>query len=413
MRFSLILLTMLSTITPAWAENRAVIIGNADYRHAPDLAGSDTGALAGVMRKAGFATREGVDLPADEMRQLLDLLAMADPAPGTRIVMLSGRFLTRGDETWFMGVEAQDPDAFGVAAQGVPLGLLMQLIGDSDRDAVLLLGVDQQAMPHGPGLESGIGVLPAGDRVSVITGTPEATARALRELAAGRPVARALAAGQGLKLLPGGNAQLIATRPAPPGSPLPAASAADRRAWAKAMTQDSAPAYSAYLDHNPAGAFAISARERRAGLRPRVQPPNAPDQVEAVPGLDHEALILLQTGLARLGFDPGPPDGLWGHKTRQALQDWQRGNGLDPSGQLDAAQLGELRRQITAQGPSPRHRRGVGILRLWTNLARAPQSLLGPTPRSEPPQAEDLPARPPTKPRQPETSERETTRMQR
>jgi hypothetical protein len=96
MRYFLFLLAALAGAAPAMAENRAVVIGNADYRNAPDLAGSDTAALAAVIRKAGFVTAEGVDLPSEQLRQVLDLLARDDLEPGARVVMLSGRFLNDG-----------------------------------------------------------------------------------------------------------------------------------------------------------------------------------------------------------------------------------------------------------------------------------------------------------------------------
>ena len=49
MRLIPILLAALIGATPVWAEKRAVVIGNADYRDAPDLAGSDTAALAAAL----------------------------------------------------------------------------------------------------------------------------------------------------------------------------------------------------------------------------------------------------------------------------------------------------------------------------------------------------------------------------
>lgn len=386
MRYCLMLLALLGAAAPLRAENRAVIIGNADYSHAPDLAGSDTGALAEVIRKAGFVTRQGVDLSSDGMRRTLDLLAMADPAPGARIVMLSGRFLTAGAETWFMGTEADKPGPLAAAGQGVPLGLVMQLIADAGHEAVLLLGTDQQTMPHESGLESGIGTLAPPPRVSVITGSPEATARALRELAAGRTLARAVAAGRGLKLLPGGNAQLTAVRPTPPSQALPAVTDAERSAWAEAVTRDTVRAYATYLEGRPDGAFAGAAQGRLAALRQqgqgRIGIPSGmpPAQAERALTLDRNARTALQLGLARLGLEPGAPDGLWGRKTRKALQTWQSGQGFEPTGYLTGQQLAELRRQIAAAnavGDGAATSAGRDrIQRLWSYLLHYPQNLL-------------------------------------
>ena len=45
--------------------------------------------------------------------------------------------------------------------------------------------------------------------------------------------------------------------------------------------------------------------------------------VEASLGLDRPARRLIQQGLRNEGFDPGAPDGLFGPRTRAAIQDWQ------------------------------------------------------------------------------------------
>ena len=50
--------------------------------------------------------------------------------------------------------------------------------------------------------------------------------------------------------------------------------------------------------------------------------------------LSREQRIQVQVGLAALGFDPGPADGLFGRKTRAAIWDWQEAKGLDTSGYL-------------------------------------------------------------------------------
>lgn len=399
MRYCLFLLAMFGAAAPAWAENRAVVIGNADYRHAPDLAGSDTAALAEVIRKAGFVTREGVDLPSDQMRRVLDLLAMADPAPGTRIVMLSGRFLTSGDETWFMGTEAERSGPLAAGGQGVPLGLVMQMLAGADRGAVLLLGTDRQVMPHEQGLESGLGALVAVKGVSVITGSPEATAKALRELVAGRPVGRALAAGPGLELLPGGDPRLVAASPSRPASPQPDPDDIERSAWAEATRLDTVKAYATYLERNPAGAFATAARERRAGLllleQARATASGSPAQTESALALPRDLRIQVQRGLSRLGRDPGAADGIWGQQTRQALQGWQRDNGFDPTGYLTAAQLAELQNQIRVRdsenagvGRQPQRPGFDRMQRLWSYLSRYPKGLIeaGSRPQAAPPE---------------------------
>ena len=50
--------------------------------------------------------------------------------------------------------------------------------------------------------------------------------------------------------------------------------------------------------------------------------------------MPREVRVLVQRGLAALGFDPGPADGLFGPKTRAAIWDWQAAKELDTTGYL-------------------------------------------------------------------------------
>lgn len=50
----------------------------------------------------------------------------------------------------------------------------------------------------------------------------------------------------------------------------------------------------------------------------------------------------VQAALKRQGFNIGTPDGQWGTQTANALQDFQRRNGLDPTGNLNLATLDAL-----------------------------------------------------------------------
>jgi len=61
--------------------------------------------------------------------------------------------------------------------------------------------------------------------------------------------------------------------------------------------------------------------------------------------MSREQRIQVQQGLAVLGFDPGPADGLFGPKTRAAVWDWQNAKGLEATGFLtpeEAEALGAM-----------------------------------------------------------------------
>jgi lytic murein transglycosylase len=59
-----------------------------------------------------------------------------------------------------------------------------------------------------------------------------------------------------------------------------------------------------------------------------------------------------QTALAKLGYNPGAPDGLIGLATRQALRAWQKDRGLPADGYLSPALVARLRASLTGGAAS-------------------------------------------------------------
>ena len=69
-------------------------------------------------------------------------------------------------------------------------------------------------------------------------------------------------------------------------------------------------------------------------------------------GPDPALIASVQRALASLGYDPGPPDGVAGPRTREALSAFQRDRGLIANGTLDGATLAALRLASTPSAPS-------------------------------------------------------------
>ena len=70
-------------------------------------------------------------------------------------------------------------------------------------------------------------------------------------------------------------------------------------------------------------------------------PPSAAQAAQAPEGagdLERNSRLLVQQGLALLGFPPGPVDGDFGPKTRSAVTSWQEAKGYEATGSLTAAQ---------------------------------------------------------------------------
>ena len=64
------------------------------------------------------------------------------------------------------------------------------------------------------------------------------------------------------------------------------------------------------------------------------------------PALRYEELRELQSALQRLGYDPGPIDGLYGPKTATAIRAYQTATGLPVNGRITHALLVRLLDQV-------------------------------------------------------------------
>ena len=82
--------------------------------------------------------------------------------------------------------------------------------------------------------------------------------------------------------------------------------------------------------------FATSPEVVAVPADPETVPELQPETVEASLGLDRSERRSIQAGLASLGFDPGPADGLFGRQTREALKAWQDAKGESTTGWLTA-----------------------------------------------------------------------------
>ena len=71
-------------------------------------------------------------------------------------------------------------------------------------------------------------------------------------------------------------------------------------------------------------------------------PRRSGEAVEAELGLGRGERALIQRGLAGLGFSPGPVDGAFGPKTRQAVEEWQSAKGWEAKGYLTREQADVL-----------------------------------------------------------------------
>ena len=96
-----------------------------------------------------------------------------------------------------------------------------------------------------------------------------------------------------------------------------------------------------------------------------------PEALELSLGLDLLEWRLVQVGLASLGFDPGPADGLIGRGTRGAIGRLQASRGLEATGYLDV----ELRKELLAEAEES-ERLGPGSV--FRDCAACPEMVVVP-----------------------------------
>lgn len=84
---------------------------------------------------------------------------------------------------------------------------------------------------------------------------------------------------------------------------------------------------------------------------PRTTAPT-PQRHTAPSGPTQSEVLEVQQGLARLGYNPGTPDGLMGPNTASAIAAFQRDNGLRQIGTVNATLLSHLRTTVAGTGGS-------------------------------------------------------------
>ncbi|MDE0175513.1 MAG: DUF4189 domain-containing protein [Defluviicoccus sp.] len=89
-----------------------------------------------------------------------------------------------------------------------------------------------------------------------------------------------------------------------------------------------------------AGTWTGSERVLAKQEEPRGQP--AAGDAQRDEGLTRGERIRVQRGLAVLGFDAGPPDGMFGPRTRSAIWQWQEAKGFEATGYLTRDQAQAL-----------------------------------------------------------------------
>ena len=144
---SLIFTTAMAMLAaPAMADDIALVLGNERYDRLERLLQADdvaSGALG--LSRQGVTVFSDTNADIDEMRDAAEGYLGAWNAAQTQVIVLSGRFATDGDRTWFLGRDVVGPTLFDVGRDALSVETMLNLLAKTPGRAVLVLGYDDGA----------------------------------------------------------------------------------------------------------------------------------------------------------------------------------------------------------------------------------------------------------------------------
>ncbi|QFT64765.1 peptidoglycan-binding domain-containing protein [Roseivivax sp. THAF30] len=352
-RLTLTLATCLWT-TSALADSAALLVENAAPSVLDRLRGSD-GVAAAVtpLREAGVDVLALRGADGAEMREGLGrFIETLDPETDRVAIVLSGRFVNTGRETYLLPADGE-ADADAIFADAMPLSPLLAILGDYPGQAVLMLAEGAPNALDARFLKDGAGRFELPQGVTLIRGAPDMIARLARQdlaTPARTIVATAREENLGVEgFAPSSFAFLPAARPPEPEPDRPeepqdlpqvSDAEAELRLWEDVSARDDADAYELYLKAFPSGPNAGAARDRLAAIE--AEPGREARLTEETLELTREERSEIQRDLSLLDYNTRGIDGIFGPGTRSAIEAWQEARGFEVTSYLTGAQIDRL-----------------------------------------------------------------------
>ncbi len=323
-------LTGLALMAPgaAAAADVALVIGNHDYRRAPDALSArlDARAVAEALEAGGYEVVSGTDLSRSEMQRSIARFADRVDDADRAVVFYSGHALRTGGLTYLAPVDQDNDSLVEVMMGGVPLDLVLRLAGEASGQAVVFVdGAQLDGFTPRAYAEPGLAHIDAPDGVLVVSAAAPGRAiprRSERRSAFARQVVDEF-------LAPGASIGRAVRRLDSPG-------------WVGGDTDSS-------LVLVPEGRAADRDDDRDDDRSARTA-----SEIEARLNLTARERRGIQRNLVRLGYDTRGTDGIFGAGTRAAIRGWQRSNDRAVTGYLTQEQVAAINRQGSeaASGPS-------------------------------------------------------------
>lgn len=303
----------------ALAADVALVIGNSDYRRAPEAVSAEDDArlVAEALADGGFDVSLGIDLNRNEMRNRLSSFARKLESADQVVIFYSGHALRSDGVTYLAATDQNNDSLVSVTMDGVPLDLVLRLAATkAGRTVVFLDGAQYDGFRPNAISEPGLADITAPDGVLVVSAA--APGRAIRREGRGtsqfaRDIVEEF-------LRPGRRAMQAAQRMTSP-------------AWTTGSVRPG---------------LRLVTRGGQGGGSVSTQ---TPAEIEAALNLSRDQRRQVQETLSLMGHDPRGIDGIFGPGTRTAIRLWQRANNKVETGYLDAEQHQLLIQQGREAGP--------------------------------------------------------------
>ena len=340
----------LMTATASWADDAALLIGNERYTVLDRLIGGSTIATSqNGLEAAGFTVFPSANASGSIANAVAQDFATEASTADRLIVGLSGRFLTDGDRTWLLPVDASEPSLF-LTTDALSLESIFKVMASAQGQSILILGLDtSEDQTFGPHLREGLGNLNIPQGVTVVQASPNASSGLLKELAQpGADVMQIVAGNRRFsadgftpnQLVLVTEATSVAVVEQPDTGTDQIDLTAEKALWDGARALDTQAAYRNYIDRYPSGSF-VSEAERL--ITEIATEPNRPARLaEESLNLSRDARRDIQRDLTLLDFNPRGIDGIFGPGTRNAVKNWQQQNGYSQTSYVTTEQINRL-----------------------------------------------------------------------
>lgn len=327
-------LTSLAILAPgiAAADDLALVIGNHDYRKAPNAlsAEADADAVADTLETRGYDVTSGTNLDRDEMRQHIAAFAgQLDDGEADRVVVFySGHALRSDGVTYLAPTDQGNASVVEAMMDGVPLDLVLRLAGQTPGAAVVFIDAAQlDGFKAQTFATPGLADFEAPEGVLVVSAS--APGRAIPHRSTGQS-----AFGR----------QVVDDFLAPGVRVSTAVSGLRSPTWSTGDTNTSLS-----LVQEPADSVASRVKSDAPAETETPDPGAAAEQRLDLTGADRRRV---QVNLTALGYNTRGVEGIFGPGTRTAIERWQQANDLPTTGYLTSAQVALLDQQAPAP-PEP------------------------------------------------------------